>query len=104
MTRRPAPVSSAPKALRAGAPSLASAPRPAAAPGLALHDPTDTAALLGLPASQIHAMLDVGTAVAPWRLFLTPGELPAQPEGSYLVPIIDRAGEPVGYRGRAVPL
>jgi conjugative relaxase-like TrwC/TraI family protein len=61
-------------------------------PGQALYDPTDAAALLGLPAKQIHAMLDVGTTVALWRLFAAAGGLPAQPEGSYLVPIIDRAG------------
>jgi conjugative relaxase-like TrwC/TraI family protein len=61
--------------------------------GLALYDPTDAAAMLGLPAKQIHAMLDVGTTVALSRLVPAPGGLPAQPEGSYLVPIIDPAGD-----------
>jgi hypothetical protein len=32
--------------------------------GLALYDATDAAAVLGLPAKQIHAMLDVGATVA----------------------------------------
>ncbi|HYZ99966.1 MAG TPA: MobF family relaxase, partial [Acidimicrobiales bacterium] len=61
--------------------------------GLALYDPTDAAAVLGLPAKQIHTMLDAGTAVALSRLLPAPDGLPAQPEGSYLVPIIDPAGE-----------
>jgi conjugative relaxase-like TrwC/TraI family protein len=60
--------------------------------GLALYDPTDAAAVLGLPAKQIHTMLDVGTTVALSRLFPAADGLPAQPEGSYLAPIIDRAG------------
>ncbi len=59
--------------------------------GLALYDATDAAAVLGLPARQILAMLDVGTTVALSRLFPAPGGLPAQPEASYLVPIIGPA-------------
>ena len=38
-------------------------------------------------------MLDVGTTVAISRLLPPAGRLPAQPEGSYLVPIIDPAGD-----------
>jgi len=60
--------------------------------GIALYDPTDAAAVFGLPAKQIHAMLDVGTTVALSRLFPAADGLPAQPGGSYLVPIIDPAG------------
>jgi TrwC relaxase len=61
--------------------------------GLALYDPTDAAAVLGLPAKQIHAMLDAGTTVALSRLFAAADGLPAQPEGSYLVPIVDPTGD-----------
>jgi TrwC relaxase len=61
--------------------------------GVALYDPTDAAAVLGLSAKQIHTMLDVGTTVALSRLFPAADGLPAQPEGSYLVPIIDPAGD-----------
>jgi TrwC relaxase len=60
--------------------------------GIALYDPTDAAAVFGLPAKQIHAMLDVGTTVALSRLFPAADGLPAQPGGSCLVPIIDPAG------------
>jgi conjugative relaxase-like TrwC/TraI family protein len=60
--------------------------------GLALYDPTDAAAVLGLPAKQINAMLDVGTTVALSRLFPAADGLRAQPEGSYLAPIIDPGG------------
>jgi TrwC relaxase len=63
------------------------------AAGLALYDPTDAAAVLGLSATQIRAMLDVGTTLALSRLIPAPGGLPAQPEGSYLAPIIDAAGD-----------
>jgi hypothetical protein len=38
-------------------------------------------------------MLDVGTTLAPSRLLPAPDGLPAQPEGSYLVPIVDPAGD-----------
>jgi conjugative relaxase-like TrwC/TraI family protein len=61
--------------------------------GLGLYDPTDAAAVLGLPAKQIHTMLDVGTTVSLSRLFPAADGLPAQPEGSYLVPIIDPVGD-----------
>ncbi len=61
--------------------------------GFALYNATDAAAVLGLPAKQIHAMLDVGTTVALSRLFPASGGVPAQPEGSYLVPIVDPAGD-----------
>jgi TrwC relaxase len=60
--------------------------------GLALYDPTDAAAMLGLPAKQIYTMLDVGTTIALSRLFPAADGLPAQPEGSYLTPIIDHGG------------
>jgi TrwC relaxase len=61
--------------------------------GLALYDPTDAAAVFGLPAKQIHTMLDVGTTDALSRLFPAADGLAAQPEGSYLAPIIDPAGD-----------
>jgi hypothetical protein len=60
--------------------------------GLALYDTRDAAAVLGLPVKQVHTMLDVGTAVALARLFSLPAEPAAQPEGSYLVPIVDTTG------------
>jgi conjugative relaxase-like TrwC/TraI family protein len=60
--------------------------------GLALYDPTDAAAVLGLPTKQIHTMLDVGTTLALSRLFPAANGLPTQPEGSYLAPIIDPGG------------
>jgi hypothetical protein len=48
--------------------------------------------VFGLPAKQIHAMLDVGTTVALSRLFPAADGLPAQPGGSYLVRSSTRPG------------
>jgi TrwC relaxase len=61
--------------------------------GIALYGPRDAAAVLGLPAQQIDKMLDAGTTLAISRLLPQSATATAQPEGSYLVPIIDPAGD-----------
>lgn len=60
----------------------------------------DAAAALGVTKAELSRMLDVGTGMAMSRLGTGPGSVPVgvpaavpvQPEGSFLVPVIDRDG------------
>jgi conjugative relaxase-like TrwC/TraI family protein len=61
--------------------------------GIALYNPTDAGAVLGLPVKQVHRMLDAGTTLAISRIVPRLATTAAQPEGSYLVPIIDPTGD-----------
>jgi conjugative relaxase-like TrwC/TraI family protein len=55
-----------------------------------LYDARDAAAVLGLPERQVTRMVEFGTMLALARLFRLP--VRDQPEGSYLVPVIDTGG------------
>lgn len=60
--------------------------------GVPLYDEADAAVAIGVTKAELSRMVDVGTAVAFSRL--VPGCVPGrQPEGSFLVPIIDRDGD-----------
>jgi len=68
--------------------------------GELLYGEADAAAVLGVTKAEVSRMLDVGTASALSRLGSVPdsvpgsvpGGVPVQPEGSFLVPVVDRDG------------
>ncbi len=72
--------------------------------GELLYGEADAAAVLGVTKAEVSRMLDVGTGMALSRLGpvpagvpgsvpgSVPGGVPVQPEGSFLVPVVDRDG------------
>src|SRR5690606_4569240 len=68
--------------------------------GELLYGESDVAAVLGITKAEVSRMLDVGTGMALSRLDpvpvgvpgSVPGHVPVQPDGSFLVPVVDRDG------------